>query len=189
MIKCNKSVYLANKSIDMIDAVNKGYADGYNKAIDVFADKLNEKCDGMIKEKWNSNVSPISWAEAYADFKDDIDEIAEQLKAGVENEKERNAFDNAKQIVQEVAEEYKGDMKHNLAEMYAKNMVDYGVDVTKEWQTATQQSCALEKAFIRGIQYERDRFIELRKEYNNGWIHCSGCKDCKNKECEHYGKV
>lgn len=32
--KCNKSVYLANKSIDMIDAVNKGYADGYNKAID-----------------------------------------------------------------------------------------------------------------------------------------------------------
>lgn len=32
--KCNKSVYLANKSIDMIDAVNKGYTDGYNKAID-----------------------------------------------------------------------------------------------------------------------------------------------------------
>lgn len=32
--KCNKSVYLENKSIDMIDAVNKGYADGYNKAID-----------------------------------------------------------------------------------------------------------------------------------------------------------
>ena len=21
------------------------------------------------------------------------------------------------------------------------------------------------------------------------WIPCSGCKDCKNKECEHYGKV
>ena len=34
MTECNKSVYLANKSIDMIDAVNKGYADGYNKAID-----------------------------------------------------------------------------------------------------------------------------------------------------------
>ena len=84
-----------------------------------------------------------------------------------------NAIGKAEQIVQEVAEEYKGDMKHNLAEMYAKNMVDYGVDVTKEWQTATQQSCALEKAFIRGIQYERDRFIELRKEYNNGWIACS----------------
>lgn len=36
MTECNKSVYLASKSIDVIDAVNKGYADGYNKAIDDF---------------------------------------------------------------------------------------------------------------------------------------------------------
>ena len=35
--------------------------------------------------------------------------------------------------------ERKGDLKHNLAEMYAKNMVDYGVDVTKEWQRATKK--------------------------------------------------
>ena len=60
----------------------KGYSCGYNKAIYDFAEKLNAKCDGMINEEWNSNVAPISWAEAYADFKDDIDEIAEQLKAG-----------------------------------------------------------------------------------------------------------
>lgn len=60
--------------------------DGYNKAIDDFAEKLNAKCDGMIKEKWNSNVAPISWAEAYADFKDDIDEITEELKAGITND-------------------------------------------------------------------------------------------------------
>lgn len=58
--------------------------------------------------------------------------------------------------------EYKGDMKHNLAEMYAKNMVDYGVDVTKAWQTATQQSYALEKAYIRGRQHEADRLEELK---------------------------
>ena len=58
----------------------------YCKAVDDFAEKLNAKCDGMIKEKWNSNVAPISWAEAYADFKDDIDEIAEELKAGVTND-------------------------------------------------------------------------------------------------------
>ena len=59
---------------------------GYNKAVDDFAEKLNAKCDGMIKDKWNSNVAPISWAEAYADFKDDINDIAEQLKAGVTND-------------------------------------------------------------------------------------------------------
>ena len=58
----------------------------YCKAVDDFAEKLNAKCDGMIKEKWNSNVAPISWAEAYADFKDDIDDIAEQLKVGVTND-------------------------------------------------------------------------------------------------------
>ena len=58
----------------------------YNKALDDFAEKLNAKCDGMIKDKWNSNVAPISWAEAYADFKDDIEEIAIQLKAGNTND-------------------------------------------------------------------------------------------------------
>lgn len=30
---------------------------------------------------------------------------------------------------------------------------------------------------------------EVAEEYNVGWIPCSGCKDCKNKECEHHGKV
>lgn len=54
----------------------------YYKGIDEFADKLNAKCSGMIKDKWNSNVAPISWAEAYANFKDDIEEIADKLKAG-----------------------------------------------------------------------------------------------------------
>ena len=58
----------------------------YCKAVDDFAEKLNAKCDGMIKDKWNSNVAPISWAEAYADFKDDADEITEQLKAGITND-------------------------------------------------------------------------------------------------------
>ena len=69
------------KAYRTLDKTN--FSDGYNKAIDDFTEKLNAKCDGMIKEQWNSNVAPISWAEAYADFKDDIEEIAEQLKAGV----------------------------------------------------------------------------------------------------------
>lgn len=61
------------------------YHAAYNKAINDFADKLNAKCDEIINVRWNSSVAPISWAEAYADFKDDIDETAEQLKAGVGN--------------------------------------------------------------------------------------------------------
>ena len=68
---------------DMTQAMLK---EEYCKAVDDFAEKLNAKCDGMIKEKWNSNVAPISWAEAYANFKDDINDIAEQLKEGVTND-------------------------------------------------------------------------------------------------------
>ena len=53
--KCDKSVYLASKSVDKIDAVNKGYIDGYNKAIDdckeltfrevVYCDSLNDRTE------------------------------------------------------------------------------------------------------------------------------------------------
>ena len=71
-----EAVYVPNEVVNQIRS----------DAIDEFADKLNARCSGMIKDKWNSNVAPISWAEAYADFKDDIDEIAEELKAGGENE-------------------------------------------------------------------------------------------------------
>ena len=68
------------------DMTQKMLKEEYNKAIDDFAEKLNAKCDGIIKVKWDSTVAPISWAEAYADFKDDIDEIARQLKAGITND-------------------------------------------------------------------------------------------------------
>ena len=71
-----EAVYVPNEVVNQIRS----------DAIDEFADKLNARCSGMIKDKWNSNVAPISWAEAYADFKDDIEEIAEELKAGGKNE-------------------------------------------------------------------------------------------------------
>ena len=71
---------------DKIDELSRYAESQYNKAIDDFAEKLNAKCDRMIKDKWNSNVAPISWAEAYAVFKDDINDIIEQLKAGITND-------------------------------------------------------------------------------------------------------
>ena len=66
MIECNKSVYLAKKSIDMIDAVNKGYAEGYNKAID----------DAIKIVKENYRIEAL--------------ERLEQLKAGEQNEQASN---------------------------------------------------------------------------------------------------
>ena len=68
MTECNKSVYLANKSIDMIDAVNKGYTDGYNKAIDDFIHECDKYCE-FYSDK-NKNLT-----------REDVLKIAEQLKA------------------------------------------------------------------------------------------------------------
>ena len=59
----------------LLDLYQQGRAD----AIDELARKLYEVCNEMI-ETCGSNTAPISWAEAYADFKVDIEEIAEQLK-------------------------------------------------------------------------------------------------------------
>ena len=50
-----------------------------SEAIDEFAGELYKGCNEMIKT-CGSNTAPISWAEAYADFKADIDVIAEKLK-------------------------------------------------------------------------------------------------------------
>ena len=72
MTECNKSVYLANKSIDMIDAVNKGYVEGYNKAIDDFVKFANTM---PTVEEEDGEIRPMR-----------LEEMAEQLKAGVENE-------------------------------------------------------------------------------------------------------
>ena len=58
-----------------------GYHQGRADAIDEFARNLYKVCNEMI-ETCGSNTAPISWAEAYADFKVDIEEIAEQLKEG-----------------------------------------------------------------------------------------------------------
>lgn len=39
------------------------------------ADALQELCNKRIQDTWNSGVAPVSWAAAYADFKDDIDSM------------------------------------------------------------------------------------------------------------------
>ncbi len=81
MTECNKSVYLANKSIDMIDAVNKGYVEGYNKAIDDFAEKATK----IVYESNNREINPQP-RDMVADIHYKLLEIAEQLKAGGDDE-------------------------------------------------------------------------------------------------------
>lgn len=67
--------------------------------------------------------------------------------------------------------------------------------IEKSYYKATEGS---HNAGIRNSAYHKVKKIvqEVAEEFatdtnvgTNGWIPCSGCKDCKNKECEHYGKV
>ena len=39
------------------------------------ADILNEHCNRIIADDWNSRACPDSWADAYEAFKDDIDDM------------------------------------------------------------------------------------------------------------------
>ena len=39
----------------------------------------------------------------------------------------------------------------NLAYLYARSLITYGVDVTEKWDTAVQQTANLEKAYRKGF--------------------------------------
>ena len=39
------------------------------------ANALQELCNRRIQDTWNSRTAPVSWVEAYAVFKNDIDSI------------------------------------------------------------------------------------------------------------------
>lgn len=55
----------------------------------------------------------------------------------------------------------------NLAKAYAVNIKRYGVDVAEKWVTATQNAAALNQAYLRGRQDERDKFDKWREEYGS----------------------
>ena len=44
-------------------------------------------------------------------------------------------------------------------------------------------------AFGLGIKRSIEIVKQEAEKCNNGWIPCSGCIDCKHKECDHHGKV
>ena len=39
------------------------------------ADVVIAKCKAIINDKWNEQAAPASWADAYADFVDDIENV------------------------------------------------------------------------------------------------------------------
>lgn len=120
MIECNKSVYLANKSIDMIDAVNKGYTDGYNNAIDDFERIMCEELKDYIDNKDYMCVG-LSLHKFTRD-------LAEQLKAG---ERMNKAFENILERLQEHAKMYQESIERQHSIDY-RWIEEEGLQATEE---------------------------------------------------------
>lgn len=103
----------------------------------------------------------------------------------------KDAFNEAIEIVDQVAAECGNDVVYNLAMSYAICLSKYGVDITEKLETATQNAYALNQAYMRGRQEERDKFDKWREEFaddtnvghKNGWIPCS---ERLPKECGDY---
>lgn len=69
------------------------------RAID--ADKLQELCNRRIQGTWNNGTAPVSWAAAYADFKDDIDSMP-TLTPPNEGVKDKNVLTNGPLTLEEL---------------------------------------------------------------------------------------
>lgn len=76
-----------------------------------------------------------------------------------------SSVDKKKAMLDQLAEE--NEQVIGLAYMYAKNMHLYGTDVTKEWNSAVQQSVALYDAYIQG---RTDSDKEWREHLNRTTI-------------------
>ena len=103
--------------------------------------------------------------EAFEKLKERLEE--ETLGKPTPHEFDRG-INRAIQIVSEVEAEYMKNPMYQYAMVYAKNLVQFGVDVRENLDSAVAQSMALNQAYIRGIEDERKRIYEA--EYGNGWI-------------------
>jgi len=80
-----------------------------------------------------------------------------------------------------------------VAYLYAKNYEKYGVDITKEWTTATSQTAALDIAYHKGMKDALDcyaeRSVARRLCDEDGNISCSRCGsgNCYDDYCGNCG--
>lgn len=86
------------------------------------------------------------------------------------------AFDDVISILNDAENKFNSSQMYQLSAMYARNLCDFGVDVTKDYNTAVQNSAMLNQAYLRGRQDEADRILSRTSPINmddQGWIYCS----------------
>lgn len=93
-------------------------------------------------------------------------------------------LEDALSIVSEVEAEYMKNPMYQYAMVYAKNLVQFGVDVRENWDSAVAQSMALNQAYIRGIEDERKRIYEA--EYGNVKTNADHIRSMNDEELAHF---
>ena len=61
-----------------LEAVLDERAD-HSEAYKEFAERLHCHCQSIINEEWNKKVYPTSWADAYEEFDDVVDNLLNEL--------------------------------------------------------------------------------------------------------------
>ena len=49
------------------------------EAVKEFAERLHCHCQSIINEEWNKKVYPTSWADAYEEFDDVVDNLVKEM--------------------------------------------------------------------------------------------------------------
>ena len=91
-----------------------------------------------------------------------------------------------------------GDEKLDCAYEQVGNALDKAIEIVKQEATEYEEcykDCGECEAYNKE-KHHCPKFCKVIKETvkeieenHNDWIPCSGCIDCKHKECENYGKV
>ena len=87
---------------------------------------------------------------------------------GYSNDDSEEVIDlyKALEIVEQLAEEVQQDQAYQFVLLHANILKRMGIDISSKWEDAKQQAEALEKAYLRGRQDEKEAS-------NGGWIPCS----------------
>lgn len=88
-------------------------------------------------------------------LKNKADELLVDINYLEELRELRNKQEQKQKMLDELSKDYN---KLAIAYAYAKNYLEYGVDVTKVWGTVTLNTANLEKAYAKGRRDENERW-------------------------------
>ena len=65
----------SKRNVDLMGALMNYKAEAYKE----FAERVHCHCESIINQEWNKKVAPVSWADAYEQFDNDVDNLLKEL--------------------------------------------------------------------------------------------------------------